>query len=57
MAGSCRQCAHFGQAHNVMLPIFAWRPEQAKNCDAAPSEALINYIASDATESTALDHR
>jgi len=35
-----------------MLPNFAWRPEQAQNCDAAPSEALINHTASDATEAT-----
>ncbi len=35
---------------STMLPILHWRPEQAKNCDAAPSAALSDHTASDATE-------
>ena len=45
-----------GSARNLVnkhkAAHFAWRPEQAKKCHAAPSEALINHTASDATEAT-----
>ena len=49
-SGSCLDSARILVKH--MLPIFAWRPEQAEKCDAAPSEALINHTASNATEAT-----
>ena len=45
LVGSARTLVKHQAAH-------ARRPEQAQNSDAAPSEALINHTASDATEAT-----